>query len=282
MKGYVYYSKTESVRNRAFIDDLAIESEKLGIELRLLSGDEQPISDTDFILFRDRDTKRATQFEKEGFRLFNRAEVNRIANDKLQTFELAILLGIPAVPTNSIRSIDEISTYPCVLKTVDGHGGNEVFLCTSSTDAMLFFSKFHDRKLIVQPFIESGARDIRVFMIGNKVVGAVKRTGNGSFKSNYTLGGSVEKYILSSWQEQDVKIISRAIKSDYVGIDFILLPDGRWLLNEIEDPVGARSLYITHHDISVAGELMMYIKEKISRKQLVTSILGEHKDKQHE
>ncbi|MBO0587104.1 ATP-grasp domain-containing protein [Sporosarcina sp. E16_8] len=264
MKGYVYYSKAESVRNHLFIDDLIIESEKLGIELRLLTGDERPDSNTDFILFRDRDTGRAFQFERDGLRLFNRAEVNRIANDKLQTFELATLLGIPAVPTNRILSIDEISSYPCVLKTVDGHGGNEVFLCTSAADTKLFFTKFHDRKLIVQPFIESGARDIRVFMIGNEVVGAVKRTGNGSFKSNYTLGGSVEKYILSSWQEKDAKTISLAIKSDYVGIDFLLLPNGRWMLNEIEDPVGARSLYITH-EFSVAGELMRYIKRKLSK-----------------
>ncbi|WP_438298180.1 ATP-grasp domain-containing protein [Sporosarcina sp. FA15] len=263
MKGYVYYSKAESVRNHAFIDDLIIESEKIGIELQLLVEDEKPNSDADFILFRDRNPERATTFELKGFRVFNRAEVNRIANDKLRTFELATLLGVPAVPTRRIRSIEEINSYPCVLKTVDGHGGNEVFLCTSTADAKLFFTKFHDRKLIVQPFIESGARDIRVFMIGNEVVGAVKRTGHGTFKSNYTLGGSVEKYILSSWQEKDAQTISQAIKSDYVGIDFLLLPDGRWLLNEIEDPVGARSLYNTH-EFSVAEKLMGYIKEKLS------------------
>jgi len=263
LKGYVYYSKAESVRNHAFIDDLIIESEKLGIVLQLLVEDEKPNSDADFILFRDRNTERAATFELGGFRVFNRAEVNRIANDKLRTFELSTLLGVPTVPTRRIRSIEEINSYPCVLKTVDGHGGNEVFLCTSAADAKLFFTKFHDRKLIVQPFIESGARDIRVFMIGNEVAGAVKRTGHGTFKSNYTLGGSVKKHILSSWQEKDAQTISRAIKSDYVGIDFLLLPDGRWLLNEIEDPVGARSLYKTHV-FSVAGELVKYIKGELS------------------
>ena len=179
------------------------------------------------------------------------SEVNRIANNKLRTFELATLLGIPAVPTKRIRRIDEITSYPVVLKTVDGHGGNEVFLCSSKKQAVAFFSQFRDHELIVQPYIESGARDVRVFMIGDEVVGAVKRTGNGSFKSNYTLGGSVEKYILSSWQEKEVKTIARALKSDYIGIDFLLLPDGRWLLNEIEDPVGARSFYTTH-DESIA------------------------------
>jgi len=264
LKGYVYYSKAESKRNRAFIDDLITESERIGIELHLLIDEERPHSDADFILFRDRNPERAATFELEGFRVFNRAEVNRIANDKLRTFELATLLGVPVVPTRRIRTIDEIDSYPCVLKTVDGHGGNEVFLCTSAAQAAMFFNQFHDRKLIVQPFIESGARDVRVFMIGNEVVGAVKRTGNGSFKSNYTLGGSVEKYILSSWQEKDAKTISKAIKSDYVGIDFILLPDCRWMLNEIEDPVGARSLYITH-EFSVAEELMGYMKGKLSR-----------------
>ncbi|CAM3109176.1 ATP-grasp domain-containing protein [Filibacter tadaridae] len=263
MKGYVYYSEKESVRNKAFIDDLTNESRKLGIELNLLVEDEQPDSDADFILFRDRNSERAALYDAAGFRLFNRAEVNRIANDKLRTFELATLLGVPVVPTRKIRSIDEINTYPCVLKTVDGHGGNEVFLCTSALDAASFFNDFHDRKLIVQPFIESGARDVRVFMIGKEVIGAVKRTGNGSFKSNYTLGGSVEKYILSSWQEKDAMTIAKAIKSDYVGIDFLLLPDGRWMLNEIEDPVGARSFYDTC-DVAIAGKLIGYIKEKIS------------------
>lgn len=263
MKGYVYYSEAESVRNQAFIDDLMNESGKLGIELRLIVENELPDSDADFILFRDRDTKRAEKFEREGFRLFNRAEVNRIANDKLRTFELATLLGVPAVPTRKIRSIEEIDSYPCVLKTVDGHGGNEVFLCTSEANAETFFTRFQDRKLIVQPFIKSGARDIRVFMIGKEVVGAVKRTGNGSFKSNYMLGGSVEKYTLSSWQEKDAMTIARAIKSDYVGIDFLLLPDGRWMLNEIEDPVGARSFYATH-DESIAEMIMKHVKEGIS------------------
>ena len=93
MKGYVYYSKAESVRNHAFIDDLINESEKIGIELQLLVEDEKPNSDADFILFRDRNPERAATFELEGFRVFNRAEVNRIANDKLRTFELATLLG---------------------------------------------------------------------------------------------------------------------------------------------------------------------------------------------
>lgn len=263
MKGIVYYSEIEAIRNRMFIDDLIKEAGQIDIDLRLIIGVEQPNLDVDFVLFRDRNPNLASQFELEGFHLINRAEVNRIANDKLKTFELTTLLGIAAVPTKKVQQVNQIVSYPCVLKTVDGHGGQEVVLCTSPKEAEKFFAQFYDHTVIVQPYIESGARDIRVFMIGEEVFGAVKRTGNGSFKSNYTLGGSVEKYTLAGWQEKEVKIIARALKSDYIGIDFILLADGRWLFNEIEDPVGARSLYTTH-DFSVARELMRYIKGKIS------------------
>ena len=89
-----------------------------------------------------------------------------------------------------------------------------------------FSTRFEGRRTIVQPYIESSATDVRVFMLGEEVLGAVKRTGSDSFKSNYTLGGSVEKYTLSSWQEKEVRKIAKALKSDYIGIDFLLLPDG--------------------------------------------------------
>ncbi len=263
MKGYVYYAKEESVRNQGFIEDLMREASKIGIDLHLLVGDEQPDADIAFILFRDRHPEKAASFEQNGFHLVNRAEVNRIANDKMKTFELATLLGVPTVPTKRLHSMNEVNSYPCVLKTVDGHGGNEVSLCLSETDAETFFSQFEGRALIVQPFIESGATDVRVFMLGQEVLGAVKRTGNCSFKSNYTLGGSIEEYPLSTRQQKDAITIARALKSDYIGIDFLLLPDGSWLLNEIEDPVGARSLYKTH-DFSVAERLMEYVKKKLA------------------
>ena len=263
MKGYLYYSAAEASRNSMFIDDLVTEASKAGIELQLLVSGQTPTTPLDFILFRDRDPALALEWESSGFRLFNRAEVNRIANDKSVTADLSLLLGIPTVPTKKIHHPKQILSYPCVLKTVDGHGGNEVLLCKSVTQATRFMEQYNEHQIILQPFIETGAQDVRVFMLGTEVLGAVKRTGNGSFKSNYTLGGSAEAYIPNAWQEKVAVKIAKAIKSDYIGIDFLLLPDGSWLLNEIEDPVGARSLYATH-SFSVAERLMNYIKDQIT------------------
>ena len=51
MKGYVYYTKAESVRNHAFIDDLIRKRRKSESNFSLLVDDEQPDADADFILF---------------------------------------------------------------------------------------------------------------------------------------------------------------------------------------------------------------------------------------
>ncbi|ARD47052.1 RimK family alpha-L-glutamate ligase [Sporosarcina sp. P33] len=260
MKGIVYYSEQEAKRNSAFIEELVKESASLGIELKLLT--ETPAEPADFILFRDRDPRLSLALERAGYRLFNRARVQEIANDKLRTFELAALLGIPAVPT--FRA-DQLPPLPCVMKTRAGHGGSEVFLCETAQQAEDVLARYPTEELIAQPFIESSATDIRVFMLGNEVLGAVKRKGaKDSFKSNYTLGGTVEKYTLNETETKQVQTISRAISSDYIGIDFIIPNTGGWLLNEIEDPVGARSLYVTH-DFSVAGKLLEYVKNQLEK-----------------
>ncbi len=263
MNGYIYYSKFDAERNKSFIEELISEAAAKNIELKLLLKGEIPSKSADFIIFRDRDSVQASTWESTGFRLFNRAEVNRIANNKLTTFQLSSVLGVPAVPTRKFKNASDITTFPSVLKTVDGHGGNEVVLCSSKEVARHFTAKHHEHELIVQPFIETGAQDVRVFMMGSEVLGAVKRTGNGSFKSNYTLGGSAEKYKLTEWQEKVACKIAKALKSDYIGIDFLLLHDGSWLLNEIEDPVGARSFYATH-ELSIAKKLIEHIHRKLN------------------
>ncbi|PID04112.1 alpha-L-glutamate ligase [Sporosarcina sp. P2] len=259
MKGAIYYNEEEAKRNHAFIDDLLKEAKVLDMNVELIT--DSPAEPLDFILFRDRDPELALELEQAGYRVFNRASIQKIANDKLRTFELASLLGIPAVPT---FRVDQLPTLPFILKTRGGHGGSEVFLCESAQQTEDILNQFDPTKLIAQPFIESDATDIRVFMLGNELLGAVKRTGaKDSFKSNYTLGGTVEKYTLNDTETKQVQTISRAISSDYIGIDFILPIKGGWLLNEIEDPVGARSLYQTH-EFSVAKKLLKYIKNQLS------------------
>lgn len=273
MKGYVYYASEDAERNAAFIEDLIHEAERVGIDLQLLVDEETPPVRGDFILFRGRQFTTAMKFELDGWHVFNSSEVNRIANNKILTYELAQNLGIPAIKTKECLSLDEIASFPTVIKTVDGHGGNEVFLCHTAEEASKVFSQFQNRKLITQPYIESNSTDVRVFMLGHEIIGAVKRIGQDSFKSNYTLGGTIEKYIPPTAMANAAIKIAKTLKSDYIGIDFLLLPNGHFVLNEIEDPVGARSLYFTH-EFSVAERLLGYVKTIMFKREINSYLIN--------
>lgn len=246
------YEPADAERNRGFIDEL----KRFG-DFDMVLWEDWSIGGMSalaaklfgsMVLNRTRQPGAMRFLEDHGVHLVNRAEVNRIANDKWQSFQLMILLGVPVIPTYR-----EPQSFPCVMKTVGGHGGHGVDMIQSPAEMPAIAAP-----LIFQPVIEH-VSDVRAYVIGNEVVGAVKRSSAESFKANYTLGSDAAKYELSAAQEKDVLRIARALKSDYVGIDFLLLPDGRHVFNEIEDPVGARSFYATHEE-NIAELLVQYLK----------------------
>ncbi|QUG42251.1 ATP-grasp domain-containing protein [Psychrobacillus sp. INOP01] len=266
MKGLLIYEKAEIERNQNFIERLVNAASTHEHTLTVVD-DQGTIPVADFIFFRARNPQLSKELEQRNIPMFNRAEVNVVANDKLKAIQLVQLLGIATVPTKKIASVSEINEYPVVLKTIDGHGGKQVELVHTGKEATSFLNTFSENAIIAQQYIETNATDVRVFMLGEDVLGAVKRTGpKDSFKSNFTLGGTVEKYTLDTQQVAAVKKIAKALKSDYIGIDFLLLPDESWLFNEIEDPVGARSYFETTKK-DIAEPIMEYINRKLIKKE---------------
>lgn len=237
----VLYESAAAQQNQGFIDEL-----KRFCRIDLLTWDDWSEDGLEqlsarlkgqSVFFRTRQPRAARFLEDQGARLINRAEVNRIANDKWQSYQFFQVLGLPAIPT--YRSAPP---YPYIAKSADGHGGSEVWLVESGQDV-----PETESPLLYQPAVPHAA-DVRAYVIGQKIVGAVKRSAQNSFKANYSLGATAERFELTSAQRKDVEKIAQALNSDYVGIDFLLLDDGRHLFNEIEDPVGARSFYQTHED----------------------------------
>lgn len=237
----VVYESAAAQHNQGFIDEL-----KRFYSIELLTWDDWSDAGLErllervhgqWVFFRVRQPHAARFLEDHGVRLINRAEVNRIANDKWQSYQLFQLLGLPAISTKKTPP-----PLPFIAKTANGHGGVEVWHVESEQDVPETKSP-----LLYQPVVPHTA-DVRAYVIGKEIVGAVKRSAENSFKANYSLGASVERFELNTAQRNDVEKIAKALNSDYIGIDFLLLEDGRHLFNEIEDPVGARSFYQTHDD----------------------------------
>lgn len=265
MKGILYYESKDAIRNDWFIQQLIQAGASVGIELTLQTDTIQPFNEVDFVFYRGRNFELAKQWESQGTFLINRSEVNRIANDKLQTAQLATMLGIPVIPTKQLHSVDdEILSYPVVIKTAHGHGGTDVHLTHSEDEAENLIAHYKDEPLVVQPYIEHGATDVRLYVIGHEVVGGVKRIGVDSFKANVALGGKAERFDPPAPLRRFAEKIAKALKSDYIGVDFLQNAEGVWLLNEIEDPVGARSLYETS-ELNVAQEVMRHIQKKLEK-----------------
>ena len=100
-----------------------------------------------------------------------------------------------------------------------------------------------------------------MYAIGGKVVASVLRRSENNFKSNFSLGGSVQLAQVDEKQKAIVKTLYEQLKFDYVGIDFLPTKSG-WVLNEIEDSAGARMLYACS-DIDIVRLYAEYIAKEI-------------------
>ena len=97
--------------------------------------------------------------------------------------------------------------------------------------------------------------DLRVYIIGKKIVGAIKRQANNSFRANFSLGGSVTSYQCDKEILDYVNQVVQVFDFGMVGIDFIL--------DEIEDVVGARMLYQCQPDVHLLEQYFAFVSDKL-------------------
>lgn len=241
IQGWLIYERADAELNESFIRMLQSAAREKNCQLHLYLADNIPLTGSlpDFIWNRTRNSQLVANYYALGVKTFNLPVVNAIANDKLKAQQLARSLDIPCIDTWTKPNAEMI--YPVVVKTKDGHGGKEVALCTTEAELHEQLNLFGENS-IIQPFIASNNQDVRIWVLGKTIIGAVKRTGK-TFKSNYTLGGTIEKFEVPATLAHDVTKLVGTLQSDYIGIDFLVGEDGQFYFNEIEDPVGARSFF---------------------------------------
>ena len=235
-KGLIIYNDHDKKLNEWFVE-CCLKSLN-NDEFSLLYKEENEVIDyinsnqIDFVIFRCRNYSLLNEIEKRGIRCFNNTKTNSLANDKYRTYLFFKEHGFPCLETSLERG--DIS-FPLVMKSLDGHGGKEVYLINSEDEL-----EPSDKKFIYQKFLPNMG-DVRLYVLNKKVIGAVKRSNIKDFRSNFSLGGEVEEYKAST-EMIDIAIkISELLDADYIGVDFIIYDKG-FVVNEIEDPVGARML----------------------------------------
>lgn len=238
MRAAVLYDSERLSKNGFFADALCENLKKHGVDASVVLTDQAEKLDADFVIRRCEALKEAKELEKRGVRVFNNAFVSEICNDKWQTYLFLRKNGLPVCET--FLPEDFSPAFPCVVKARSGHGGGQVVLCENEkeySDALALCGK-----AIVQPYISCGGTDVRLYVLGGRVLYAVRRSGNGDFRSNFTLGGKAERI---SPDEKMVILAEKAARlsdADFVGVD-LMCENGKYIINEIEDVVGTRMLY---------------------------------------
>jgi len=188
----------------------------------------------------------------DGARRSLRAVLN--AFDKEVTNEFLVAHAIPTPHTYSIGREDAIDEYPKVVKILNGNQGIGVRLINNEEELRAYRDEFQDEaQFIVQEYIEeSKGSDARLFVIGDKVCGAMRRVSQSDdFRANLHLGGRMEPYEPS---ELECDYAVRAVKAlglQYAGVDIIQSHRGPLVL-EVNSSPGFGVQAVTSIDLPLA------------------------------
>ncbi|GAB4002342.1 30S ribosomal protein S6--L-glutamate ligase [Spirosoma daeguense] len=154
---------------------------------------------------------------------------------------------------------------PVVIKLLEGTQGIGVVLAETAKTAKSTIEAFYGLKknVLVQEFVaEAKGADLRVFVVGGRVVGAIKRQGlEGEFRSNLHRGGNAVKIELTPDEEETAISAARALGLKVAGVDMIPSDRGPLVL-EVNSSPGLEG-FETATKINVADEIISYIEEKI-------------------
>ncbi len=215
------------------------------------------------------------QFEM--MRVFTAIESQALlrSRDKLRSLQILSRagLGMPkTVFTNYGKNVDEIldsvGGAPVVIKLLEGTQGLGVVLAENRKAAKSVIEAFHGLKarIIVQEFIkEAGGADVRAFVVGNKVVGAMKRqAAEGEFRSNLHRGGSSMVVKLSRAENAAALKAAKAMGLGVAGVDMLQSSRGPLIL-EVNSSPGLEGIEkATNNDI--AGTIIQYLEKESTKK----------------
>lgn len=218
----------------------------------------------DFVIMRDYNYTISMQLENLGIRVINSTLSMFNSRSKAVTAQLLVKNNVstPKFLFTKEKNYEFIHNYfynrKFVMKENEGSQGKGVYLIEDEEEYNNVYYKIND-EYFCQEFIEfSYGMDIRVYVLGDKVLGCVKRISDSSFKSNYSLGGRVEKYELTDSIKEISLSAAKAIGLEFCGIDLLFTKDS-FTVCEVNGNAGFRTITMVS-DIDIPIELFKWIK----------------------
>jgi len=208
------------------------------------------------------------QFEMMGVYTLNESVAITRSRDKLRSLQLLSRKGIGLPITGFAHSPDDIPDLirmvggaPLVIKLLEGTQGIGVVLAETEKAAESVIQAFMGLKanIMVQEYIEeAGGADIRCFVIGDKVVAAMKRQASpGEFRSNLHRGGSAELIKITPQERATATRAAKAMGLNVCGVDLLRSNHGPVVM-EVNSSPGLEGIEAATGK-NIAGQIIEYI-----------------------
>lgn len=197
----------------------------------------------EFVVYLDKDKYLGRALETCGMKLFNSAAAVETCDDKMQTYFALSKAGVPLVRSipaplcytpnakpseNFLKGVADELGFPLVAKKSYGSFGKGVRLVHGMPELLQTEHEWLHEPHFYQRYIAASCgRDLRVVVVGGKVVAAMERVAQeGEFRSNVELGGRGRVVQLEKSYADLAVAAANALSLDYCGVDILETSEG--------------------------------------------------------
>ncbi|PIQ36574.1 MAG: 30S ribosomal protein S6--L-glutamate ligase [Lysobacterales bacterium CG17_big_fil_post_rev_8_21_14_2_50_64_11] len=211
------------------------------------------------------------QFEMMGAYTVNSSDAILRSRDKLRAHQLLARegIGLPTTvfgdnPDDTGDLLHMLGPAPHVIKLNEGTQGNGVILAESQTASRSVIEAFRGlyANFLVQEFIaEAEGADLRCFVVGGKVVAAMRRAAKpGEFRSNLHRGGTASAVKLSARERALAVRAAKVMGLGVAGVDMLRSKRGPLVL-EVNSSPGLEGIEAAS-GVDVAAAVIEHIARK--------------------
>jgi ribosomal protein S6--L-glutamate ligase len=185
------------------------------------------------------------QMEMMGIPVFNRYTPIIKAKNKLKSMQIMDHYNIPIPKTAVIRcgeyvdlAVESVGGMPVIVKSPFGSYGVGVTIVESKRGLNSMLNWKESNMYMIQEFVKgSRGQDVRVFVVGGKVIGTMMRSAKkGEFRSNIELGG-VGRPVEITEEEKEMSLKAvQALDLEYGGVDILRSKVGPVILEVNSNP----------------------------------------------
>jgi RimK family alpha-L-glutamate ligase len=194
--------------------------------------------------------------------------------DKFYTTALLQDAGLPTPETVICEQTDEAiaavrAMGDCVIKPIFGSLGHGMVRVSEPEVARRIIRSLEQTRTVfyVQRAVDHGGRDVRVFVVGGAVLGAIeRRAAEGEWRTNVAIGGSATPFDLPhDWAQLAIRAAT-AVGADYAGVDLLPSRDGQVFVLEVNGIPGWEG-FQKATGIDVAGAIVGRLMARVAAKR---------------